>query len=181
MTALATALERVARVKFAPSLAFQCESDPEKRRFLCHMFPGHTAPMFTDVCKLHRDVSRDDRTGFDCVVRSATFNTIGCSGQTTVPSGGGMRFPCQDASRMNPKASSSANRTSVASGTLRTGSVFDGLIRHYTSHPDGAHIGLAENVVGMQDPVPDSAVPLGFTGRVPTNLDVVVHRLQREA
>ncbi|CAE6966127.1 unnamed protein product [Symbiodinium sp. CCMP2592] len=80
-------------------------------------------------------------------------------------------FPCQDCSVLNPSSSTSSNRSCVADGTLRTGSVLQGIV-HYLQSTGlvGPNFCLFENVAGLKTKTRNAD---GSTG--PSNLDHVGH------
>ncbi|CAE7940690.1 unnamed protein product [Symbiodinium necroappetens] len=141
---------------------FACEQDESKRSFLLATHP-EIQNMFCDATELTADAKvLDTVTNTHVEVPLCTVLTAG--------------FPCQDCSVLNPNSSSSANRSCVAAGTLRTGSVLQGIVRYLkTMGPKGPKFCFFENVAGLKAKAKDEQGNVGHS-----NLDHVGHLLDTE-
>ena len=84
-------------------------------------------------------------------------------------------FPCTDTSSLNMYARSSENRSCVQSMSLRTGSVFNGLIQYLGKVQARMSVAVFENVLGLAVPRRDRKTrkQLG-----PSNLQVCIGKLR---
>ncbi|CAE7437759.1 unnamed protein product [Symbiodinium sp. CCMP2592] len=141
---------------------FACEKEPAKRQFL-----------LTTDRKIERMFCNATDLEYDKEIWDSKTNTFVRMPRCTVMTAG---FPCQDCSVLNPSSSTSANRSCVADGTLRTGSVLQGIV-HYLQSTGlvGPNFCLFENVAGLKTKTRNAD---GSTG--PSNLDHVGHLISTQ-
>ena len=136
---------------------FGSERVPAKQRFLMAAFPGMKA-IYVDTLRLGDEAAFDkinDR--FVTTPRSLGIFLAG--------------FPCVDASSLNAKRKSLANRTCLQTAGLSTGSVFAGIMRMLRRRTKRMHYAVFENVPGLLKPPEDNAADL-LTNRKPDQFPV---------
>ena len=150
---------------------FSCEKDEQKRSFISEVHPdvGH---LFRDVHEMCAPMAFDVKKNSDVLTPCCDVLAAG--------------FPCQDCSALNPHASSDANRACIADGTLRTGTVYAGILDYIAKcgHADPEMV-LLENVATFKNrPKPkiagavetkDRTSNSKTTDRLPSNLDMAAH------
>lgn len=160
--ALADAMATAAGAKLQMQQTFACESNKDKQGFLKAVHPCLGA-LFADTAELSSEFAVDMLSDSLVLVKANSGLVAG--------------FPCQDASLLNAKARSSGSRRCVSQRTKRTGKVFNDLMAYMTMHQSELQWIVLENVWALSLP-PKSKTTSAATG--PSNLDVVVHRLQSE-
>jgi site-specific DNA-cytosine methylase len=138
---------------------FSTEIEPTKQDYLQKMFPS-CALLFKDVMDLSGETAH-------CVKNQCNMSVpkVKCA------AGG---FPCQDASGLNPYSSNAENRSCVASGKLRTGSVLEGIssyVEGVSEHLECLHL---ENVDTLKFPPRDKTTKV-ISG--PSNLDAASYSM----
>ncbi|CAE7240001.1 unnamed protein product [Symbiodinium sp. CCMP2592] len=114
---------------------FACEKDAAKRNFLLQAHP-EIQHMFKDAADMQHDTVFDTKYYTQIQMPLCTAITAG--------------FPCQDCSVLNTSASSSDNRSCVATGRLRTGSVLHNIVQYLKTQGAAApKVCMFENVVGL--------------------------------
>lgn len=141
---------------------FGAEKCQSKQQYILHMFPEIEA-LFSDVVSMVHAQAYDVKTQ----KLRPTPTAFHCAGG----------FPCQDASQLNSSSRSAANKTCVAGGDLRTGSVLRAIGEFVAQRPEVLSLCL-ENVAALAWPLmdPKTQVPLG-----PSNLDCACFLLDRTA
>ena len=94
---------------------FACEKDEHKRKFIAEVH-AHVEHLFRDVHEMTQATAVDVKLDKAVPTPSSSVFAAG--------------FPCQDCSALNPNASSDQNRSCIAQGSLRTGSVFHGIVTY---------------------------------------------------
>jgi len=127
---------------------FGSERVPAKQRFLTTAFPGMKT-LYADTLRLGDDAA------FDKISQRlvATPRNLGA-----VIAG----FPCVDASALNAKRKSVANRSCLQTGGLQTGSVFFGIFRMLQRRTRRMQFAVFENVPGLLKPPVDEAQASAF-------------------
>ena len=128
---------------------FSCEIDPKKRGFI-HAVHKDCQALFGDVVDLSEKQAWCFLEGKAKEVPEVKSMAAG--------------FPCQDISPLNPHSRSDTNRNCVANGTLRTGSVFGGIVGYLKKRRAPLQVCLMENVASLAHQP---------KGGGPSNLDVV--------
>ena len=142
---------------------FACEKDEQKRKFIAEVH-AHVEHLFRDVHEMTQATAVDVKLDKAVPTPSSSVFAAG--------------FPCQDCSALNPNASSDQNRSCIAQGSLRTGSVFHGIVTYLEGRMrsgDDPDIVLLENVASFKNrPNPrGKAAP-----RPPSNLQWAAHFLK---
>jgi hypothetical protein len=152
---LEEALDKVLGVRVRFPHSFSCEIDEDKRRFATEMV-GNAQHTLGDACSLASSEVYDYNVQHHIPVPKCKIPIYG--------------FPCQDSSRCNYHAVE--NRSSVFDGTLRTGSVFRGIVKFEQKLVKHIEFGISENVFALSDPPkhPETKETVG-----PSNLDFCVH------
>ena len=139
---------------------FACEQNPMKREFLLRTHPD-IQHMFKDATDLQHDSVYDTKYHTEIMMPLCTVLTAG--------------FPCQDCSVLNPSASSSSNRSCVATGSLRTGSVLQAIVQYLKNQGRaGPTFCFFENVLGLNHSSTDA------DGHKTSNLDHLGHLVDKE-
>ena len=113
---------------------FSSEFNEDKVKVIIKAFP-QISKIFKDVTQLWQAYQTNLLTGQEEEVDDCDLNIAG--------------FPCQDASRLNPHSSSLKNCSSVAEGSLRTGSVFHGICSYLQGPGKSCKMLMLENVEGL--------------------------------
>lgn len=115
---------------------FASEKDKRKREFLSHMRPRSTH-IFEDTVLLGEGIGIDLASGkrVPCAIPSVHILVGG--------------FPCTDVSPLNSKASSTGNSSCISSGSLSTGSCFQGILSYIRRHAAEIKVVVLENVIGL--------------------------------
>ena len=156
---------------FDVSHEVSCEHDDEKKKFLREMWPemGSLIHTVRDLVGDAPESVLDEDRPHQVVIPELHHLAAGS--------------PCDDASAENSASRSSRNRTCVASGTLRTGSVLHDLVRFLQNQQkakqksgccDKPFFLILENVRALASPPGGSANPSG-----PSNASVVSEILRR--
>ena len=118
---------------------FACEKDEHKRKFIAEVH-AHVEHLFRDVREMTQATAVDVKLDKAVPTPSSSVFAAG--------------FPCQDCSALNPNASSDQNRSCIAQGSLRTGSVFHGIVTYLEGRMrsgDDPDVVLLENVASFKN------------------------------
>ena len=133
---------------------FSSEFNEDKVKVIIKAFP-QISKIFKDVTQLWQAYQTNLLTGQEDEVDDCDLNIAG--------------FPCQDASRLNPHSSSLKNCSSVAEGSLRTGSVFHGICSYLQGPGKSCKMLMLENVEGLMQLPKVNGVVVGISNLEASN------------
>ena len=133
---------------------FSSEFNEDKVKVIIKAFP-QISKIFKDVTQLWQAYQTNLLTGQEEEVDDCDLNIAG--------------FPCQDASRLNPHSSSLKNCSSVAEGSLRTGSVFHGICSYLQGPGKSCKMLMLENVEGLMQLPKVNGVVVGISNLEASN------------
>jgi site-specific DNA-cytosine methylase len=141
---------------------FSAEINEDKQSFLTSAFPS-MENLYKDVMDLKHKCAMEIRFQELTEVPEINFGIGG--------------FPCTDASGLNPSSSSVEHRSCVSEGTLRTGSVLNGIVECYKVHGKSIKFTGLENVYSLSNPPRDKDTK-EIIG--PSNLDATAYIFKTE-